>query len=111
MKSLIACCGIDCEKCEARIATIKNDCELKKKVAKKWSALNNISAITAEHINCMGCRTEGVKSILCDSLCEIRKCIEFKGYNTCGDCLDIDYCAYLYNVMSNMPECRKNIHP
>ena len=64
MKSLIACCGIDCEKCEARIATIKNDCELKKKVAKKWSALNNISAITAEHINCMGCRTEGVKSIL-----------------------------------------------
>ena len=25
MKQLIACCGLDCESCDARIATVKND--------------------------------------------------------------------------------------
>ena len=28
MKQLIACCGLDCESCDARIATVKNDNEL-----------------------------------------------------------------------------------
>ena len=42
MKDYIACCGLDCETCEARIATIKDDNELRKKVAKLWSELNNI---------------------------------------------------------------------
>lgn len=31
MKEFIACCGLDCEKCEARIATVNNDNELRKK--------------------------------------------------------------------------------
>lgn len=29
MKQLIACCGLDCESCDARIATVKNDDELR----------------------------------------------------------------------------------
>lgn len=29
----IACCGLDCEKCKARLATINNDDKLKRKVA------------------------------------------------------------------------------
>ena len=28
----IACCGLDCEKCEARLATINNDDKLKKRL-------------------------------------------------------------------------------
>ena len=35
----MACCGLDCEKCEARLATINNDDKLKKKVAEEWSKL------------------------------------------------------------------------
>lgn len=46
----IACCGLDCEKCDARLATINNDDKLKKKVAEEWSKLNGIE-ITAEMIN------------------------------------------------------------
>ena len=34
MKQFIACCGLDCEKCEARIATINDDNSLREKVAK-----------------------------------------------------------------------------
>ena len=37
MKQLIACCGLDCENCAARIATVNNDDELREKTAKEWS--------------------------------------------------------------------------
>lgn len=30
MKNLIAFCGLDCESCEARKATVENDLELRK---------------------------------------------------------------------------------
>ena len=36
MNKMIACCGINCETCEARIATIKNDDKMRVEVAKKW---------------------------------------------------------------------------
>ena len=36
---MIAYCGIDCSKCDAYIATITNDSELKTKTAKDWSKL------------------------------------------------------------------------
>lgn len=32
MNEFIAYCGLDCEKCEARIATLNNDNELRKKL-------------------------------------------------------------------------------
>lgn len=56
MKQLIACCGLDCEGCDARIATVGNDNELREKTARKWSEMNNAPEITAATINCMGCR-------------------------------------------------------
>lgn len=34
MKKRIAYCGLDCEKCDARIATLNNDNSLRGKVAK-----------------------------------------------------------------------------
>lgn len=34
MKQLIACCGLDCENCDARIATVRDDNELREKTAK-----------------------------------------------------------------------------
>ena len=42
MDEMIAYCGLDCGKCEARIATVANDDELRKKVAKNWSELNKV---------------------------------------------------------------------
>ena len=53
MKNYIAYCGLDCETCEARLATIRNDDELRVKVAKLWSELNG-AEITPEMINCTG---------------------------------------------------------
>ena len=42
MNELIACCGLDCEKCDARIATVTNDEALREKTAALWSQLNGV---------------------------------------------------------------------
>lgn len=60
MNQLIACCGLDCETCDARIATITNDNALREKTADLWTKLNGVT-ITPEMINCTGCRIEGAK--------------------------------------------------
>ncbi len=40
---------------------------LGKKTAKRWAEAND-APIKPEHINCMGCRTEGVKYLYCNDL-------------------------------------------
>ncbi len=106
---LIAYCGLDCEKCDARIATINNDNTLRKKTAKLWNELNHTDVIQPEWINCMGCRTEGCKTPFCSSMCEIRKCVKNKGYDTCADCLDKTKCPYLAKEIFNNEEARKRL--
>ena len=107
MKQLIACCGIDCETCDTRIATIANDDNLREETAKKWSEMFEAN-IAAESINCMGCRTEGVKFSQCD-VCEIRKCVNEKGFDTCGDCEELDTCQIIAPVLQYDPGVRENL--
>lgn len=109
-KQLIACCGLDCESCDARIATINNDNELREKTAKLWSKLNNEPTITAETINCMGCRTDGVKTIFCSTLCEIRKCVSEKGFDTCGECEELERCLIVGSVLEHALEAKENLY-
>ena len=61
MNRYIAYCGLNCEMCEARLATINNDDALRAKVAKLWSELNDVE-ITPDMINCEGCRIGVVKT-------------------------------------------------
>ncbi|MBR0462527.1 MAG: DUF3795 domain-containing protein [Erysipelotrichaceae bacterium] len=100
MKDLIAYCGLDCENCDARLATVNDDDELRKKTAQLWSELNN-TEITPEMINCLGCRTDGVKTPFCESLCPIRQCALSKGYATCGDCKDMETCEKLSMITAS----------
>ena len=94
MNPLIACCGLDCEKCQARIATVNDDDALRAKVAREWSELNHVT-ITPEMINCLGCRVEGPKTPFCESLCPIRLCVRAKSYATCAPCPDLRTCSKL----------------
>ena len=103
MNDYIAYCGLDCEQCEARLATINNDDVLRAKVAKEWSELNKTD-ITPEMINCVGCRKEGVKFAYCDSMCPIRQCGMSKKYTTCGDCAEMETCKDLAMVTANNAE-------
>ena len=108
MNNPIACCGLNCEACDARIATVNNDDALREKTAKLWSELNQIP-ITADQINCMGCREDGVKTVYCSSLCPIRKCAAGKGTATCGSCPELDTCATVGELLQNAPEARENL--
>jgi len=108
MNQLIAYCGLDCEKCDARIATVNNDNELRGKTAQKWSKLNNVE-ITAAMINCTGCRVDGLKTYFCSNLCGIRKCVSEKGYNTCGDCAELDNCPTVGAILQHAPEAKENL--
>ncbi len=108
MKQLIGYCGIDCEKCDAYIATKNNDQTLREKTAKLWSELNN-APILPEHINCEGCRVNGKKTVYCDSLCAIRHCAMEKRVTTCGDCPKMDTCPIVGALHANNPESRQNL--
>ena len=108
MKNYIAYCGLDCETCEARIATLHNDESLRAKVAKLWSELNGVE-ITPEMINCVGCRIDGVKTPYCDSLCPIRRCAVMKSVETCGDCSEMESCEKLGAITGNNADALKNL--
>ena len=108
MNDMIGYCGLDCEKCDAYIATMNNDQVLRKKTAKLWAELNN-APILPEHINCEGCRVDGVKTVFCDSLCAIRQCAIKKGVSTCGDCSEVKLCEKAAAVIQNNAEARKNL--
>ena len=108
MSRLIAYCGLDCEKCDAYIATKNNDQALREKTAKLWSELNN-ATILPEHINCEGCRVDGVKTVFCQSMCAIRQCALKKGMTTCGDCPELEKCPTLGTVIAHNREALKNL--
>lgn len=108
MKKMIGYCGLDCEACEAYIATVNDDQEKRVEVAKKWSEMYD-APILPEHINCEGCRVEGVKTYYCESLCEIRKCALEKGVETCGGCTELKGCIKIEPVITNVPEALENL--
>ncbi|MDE6963245.1 MAG: DUF3795 domain-containing protein [Lachnospiraceae bacterium] len=108
MRDMIGYCGLDCEKCDAYLATINDDQGLREKTAKLWAELND-APILPEHINCQGCRVAGVKTVFCDSLCDIRQCALKKGVTTCGECPELEKCRMVETITSDNPEALKNL--
>ena len=108
MNEYIAYCGLDCEACEARIATVNNDAELRQRVAKEWSELNGVE-ITPEMINCAGCRIDGAKTPYCESLCPIRQCTMSRGLETCGDCGEMERCEKLGAITEHNADALKRL--
>ncbi len=45
MNNMIGCCGLNCEKCGAYIATVNNDDEMRQKTARLWSEWNNTEIV------------------------------------------------------------------
>ena len=108
MNPYLAICGLNCETCEARLATVQNDETLREKVAKLWSELNGVE-ITPEMIHCVGCRVDGVKTPYCESLCPIRQCALRKGLETCGGCAEVKTCETVGMILGNNEEARRNL--
>ena len=108
MNAYIAYCGLNCETCEARVATVNDDQELRRKVAELWSKLNGVE-ITPEMIHCVGCRVDGVKTPYCESLCPIRQCALSRKAETCGSCGEWETCEKFGAIIANNPDALKNL--
>ena len=104
---MIGYCGLDCDKCEAFIATRDNDNALRVRVAEEWAKLYH-APIKPEHINCTGCKSAGVKTYYCDQLCEIKKCATRKSISTCAECPDYA-CAVLTHVLEMVPQAKRTL--
>ncbi len=100
MKRYIAYCGLNCKDCDARLATVTDNNELRTQIAKRWSQMTGAD-ITIQMINCEGCRIDGIKTPYCQSLCPIRKCAMDKGFEICSDCGDIGHCAKVGAIIGN----------
>lgn len=90
MKDMIGYSGLDCETCDAYIATVHDDLVLREKTAKLWAGLNN-APILPEHINCEGCRK--IKGevywlqYIGAEVCPVYDCcVNDKKHENCGSC-------------------------
>ena len=52
---------------------------------------------------------DGLKTVFCDSICGIRQCALEKGVATCGDCLDLERCPTVGEILVNNPSALKNL--
>ena len=107
MEKLIACCGLNCAACDARIATVADDNELRTKTAETWKVQFGAD-ISPEMINCTGCREAGVKFSHC-SECEIRNCVKSKDFETCADCEKLETCDIVKNLHQFVPDALLNL--
>jgi hypothetical protein len=108
MEKRIACCGLDCATCDARIATLADDNELRTQTAEKWKVQHGATSLTPEMINCTGCRETGVKFAHCAE-CEIRNCVISKGFETCADCDKLENCEITKSLHQFVPEALLNL--
>ena len=108
MEKLIACCGLNCAECEARIATIANDDKLRAETAEKWKVQYGAPDIPIAAINCTGCLEPGVKLSHCEQ-CQVRNCVISKGYRTCAECEKLDLCEIVSQIHKFSPAALENL--
>ncbi|MBO7417995.1 MAG: DUF3795 domain-containing protein [Bacteroidaceae bacterium] len=106
---MIGYCGINCEKCEARIATIDDDDKMREEVSRKWCELFHTDMITPDKINCTGCKGDGVKYFFCNQMCKIKPCVTNKGYESCGECPNMNICEILAEEIGNNEDAKNNL--
>ncbi len=106
-KKCTSYCGLDCEVCDAFVATKNNDSQLKAQVAQRWSKLYK-KTINPEDVHCRGCKSQGTQGIYCQSMCRIKPCCREKGIQTCAHCPEFP-CGDLKEVFSFSKEAERRL--
>jgi hypothetical protein len=78
--AMMAYCCLECDKCEAYLATKNNDEQLRAKVAEEWK-------MDVEKVYCDGCKSENALFN-----CEAKKCAIARDLPTCAHCDDFPSC-------------------
>jgi hypothetical protein len=111
----LACCGLDCGKCEVLQATLKGDREAKAKLAsskvladaaRTWWGRESLAA---EDMTCFGCQSEREPLFLSCRGCPIRKCCKGRGLANCGRCAEWQTCGKLARHFKENPQAKENL--
>jgi hypothetical protein len=102
----IAYCGLDCNKCDAYLATQAQDLERKKQIAERWTRETG-TQFTAQDIECHGCKSQKLSG-WCNQVCLIRPCAENRRVATCAHCSDYQ-CAEIMRFLSTEPVAREEL--
>ena len=102
---MIAYCGLNCIECPAYIAYQTNDEALRKKTAKKWSTPD--FPVSAEDIDCIGCKSTKPPIFKWCSRCEVRSCAIEHEVVTCAHCSDYS-CEKIDKLMKMLGDEAKN---
>ncbi len=105
MNEIIACCGLDCGKCAAFLATQKNDRAELERVAQKWS--EGDTKLTVEDVICDGCFSKRV-SKYARTGCAIRACGIEKKVKNCAYC-DEYQCENIAKFLQNAPTAAEKL--
>ena len=103
----IGCCGMDCDACEARKATLRNDVKALARIAAGQEGEGHGSFILPSRVKCTGCLEAGTKSVCCNE-CRIRMCAMDNGIPNCGFCENFP-CELGSTVWEAVPEYKHNL--
>ncbi len=85
----VAYCGINCESCKLYKATISNNDELRKEVAKEWGDLYK-RTLNLSELNCLGCKSEIIYEAC--KKCDIKDCNLKRETENCNSCEEYSTC-------------------
>ena len=80
-----AYCGMECSQCPTYLATQSDDPQARETVAVQWSKMFRMR-LSAEEINCDGCKSEGCRLFGHCRTCRIKLCCTRRGLDTCAAC-------------------------
>lgn len=103
----MGCCGMDCETCAARKATLNRDNKMLAKLAAAAEKAGKESFILPSRMRCTGCLEKGDKSISCNE-CRIRQCAMEQHIPHCGFCENFP-CELGGVVWEAVPEYKHNL--
>jgi hypothetical protein len=107
MDQMIAVCGLFCDRCDAFIATLNDDDEIRAELARLWSMRNHHDIELAD-INCLGCISDSDCLFDRCKVCQIRKCAKEKQFENCAYCDDYA-CEKLEDFFQANPDARKHL--
>jgi len=102
---MLAYCGLVCTDCNAYIARKNDDDGLRRKTAEEWSRPDY--PVSAEEINCDGCKSETGELWKWCPNCEVRACASERGVETCAHCDEFG-CDTLENFLKMSGEELRN---
>jgi hypothetical protein len=108
MGGKVSACGMDCETCDAYVATQTGDRELAKRTAARWSSYIGGAPVPIEATVCDGCMTgSDRKGGMCGA-CAVRACAIEKNVESCGHCADYG-CATMEEFLKKIPAHRETL--